>query len=337
MVTTEHTRVRTTGESFRNYISYFQMVTTLGVINRARSAREAESKAREKVKNSDFMCGVVSQTPFELDATDEWIPKQDPNVKCTCPQDRSVTDEGCPVHVPGEDWELDMAEELEEKWNKECINKTGALPIVNKDDELVDLCEPRMKHVAFKQAPFQGDYVNPIKPNVPDIPSCPPPPPLRHIKESKDVPETFPKVKESEIYKCICPDVCHDEACPVCIPEGHSDGNVETEIKFSLDASAMKALAKAFGKENKELNRLDYEDMIFKCVQKVLDPPDLANTCSKLPQSFDARDWAKEFVEMVKKNPSIATDEGTMLAWFSGSLMSGYDTATQRIIDKIRQ
>ena len=101
---------------------------------------------------------------------------------------------------------------------------------------------------------------------VPNIPSCPPPPPLRHIKESKDSPEP---------PKCICPDECHDEACPVCIPEG--------DTSYRLN--------------------------------------------SKLPQSFDARDWAKEFVETVKRNPEIATDEGTMITWFANSLMSGYDYA----------
>lgn len=34
---------------------------------------------------------------------------------------------------------------------------------------------------------------------------------------------------------------------------------------------------------------------------------------SKLPNSFDTQDWAKEFVLLVKKNPSIATDEATMI------------------------
>lgn len=75
MVTLEHTKVKITGEELRNFISYFQSVTTIGIINRARSAREAEDKARKKIDNSDFMCGVVGQTPFELHATDEWKPK----------------------------------------------------------------------------------------------------------------------------------------------------------------------------------------------------------------------------------------------------------------------
>ena len=42
---------------------------------------------------------------------------------------------------------------------------------------------------------------------------------------------------------------------------------------------------------------------------------------------FDARVWAKEFIKSVKKKPSIATDEGTMIGWFANAIMSGYDKA----------
>jgi hypothetical protein len=42
---------------------------------------------------------------------------------------------------------------------------------------------------------------------------------------------------------------------------------------------------------------------------------------------FDARHWAERFVARVKERPQIATDEGTMLAWFSGAIMTGYDSA----------
>lgn len=48
-------------------------------------------------------------------------------------------------------------------------------------------------------------------------------------------------------------------------------------------------------------------------------------TNTDFTQSFDARDWAKAFVEHVEKNPSIATDEGTMISWFANALMRGYD------------
>lgn len=46
---------------------------------------------------------------------------------------------------------------------------------------------------------------------------------------------------------------------------------------------------------------------------------------SDILASFDARDWARAFVEHARQNPSIATDEGTMIAWFANALMRGYD------------
>lgn len=42
-------------------------------------------------------------------------------------------------------------------------------------------------------------------------------------------------------------------------------------------------------------------------------------------QSFDAQVWAKAFVQYVAVNPSIATDEATMISWFANALMRGYD------------
>jgi hypothetical protein len=42
-------------------------------------------------------------------------------------------------------------------------------------------------------------------------------------------------------------------------------------------------------------------------------------------QSFDARVWARQFVQMGKQNPSIATDEATMIGWFANAIMRGYD------------
>lgn len=56
------------------------------------------------------------------------------------------------------------------------------------------------------------------------------------------------------------------------------------------------------------------------------------NKISKLPQSFDARDWASEFVEIFTKlYPGVEIDEGWMLTWFANSLMSGYDESSLRI------
>jgi hypothetical protein len=51
----------------------------------------------------------------------------------------------------------------------------------------------------------------------------------------------------------------------------------------------------------------------------------------KFSESFDARDWAKAFVEIVKAHPAIATDEGTMIGWFANALMRGYDEAFWKI------
>jgi hypothetical protein len=48
--------------------------------------------------------------------------------------------------------------------------------------------------------------------------------------------------------------------------------------------------------------------------------------------SFDAMDWAKAFVAHVKQDPLIATDEGTMLAWFASAIMRGYDEHSYRAV-----
>ena len=48
-------------------------------------------------------------------------------------------------------------------------------------------------------------------------------------------------------------------------------------------------------------------------------------------QSFDARDWAQVFIECVRNNPTIATDEGTMIGWFANALMRGWDEKARRI------
>lgn len=54
-------------------------------------------------------------------------------------------------------------------------------------------------------------------------------------------------------------------------------------------------------------------------------------TCPRdFTESFDARDWARAFVEHVNQHPEIATDEGTMLAWFANALMRGWDEHANR-------
>lgn len=48
-------------------------------------------------------------------------------------------------------------------------------------------------------------------------------------------------------------------------------------------------------------------------------------------RSFDARDWAKAFIETVKAKPEIPTDEGTMIGWFANALMRGWDERQWRL------
>ena len=61
-------------ETLRSYISYFQSVTTIGIINLAHNIQEAEDKAEDKFYNSDLSCGIVAQTPFERSDTEIWSP-----------------------------------------------------------------------------------------------------------------------------------------------------------------------------------------------------------------------------------------------------------------------
>jgi hypothetical protein len=44
----------------------------------------------------------------------------------------------------------------------------------------------------------------------------------------------------------------------------------------------------------------------------------------------DAQVWAEEFISRIKDNPEIATDEGTMIAWFANAIMAGYDEARRK-------
>ena len=59
-------------DNSKKYISYFQTVTTIGVISTANSKEEAIGKSTNKVNNSEFTCGVIGQTPLEHSGTEEW-------------------------------------------------------------------------------------------------------------------------------------------------------------------------------------------------------------------------------------------------------------------------
>lgn len=58
---------------------------------------------------------------------------------------------------------------------------------------------------------------------------------------------------------------------------------------------------------------------------------------SKLPRSFDARDWASEWLEVIKNYPGVPTDEGTMVGWFANALMCGFDEANRRTNKKMEK
>lgn len=47
----------------------------------------------------------------------------------------------------------------------------------------------------------------------------------------------------------------------------------------------------------------------------------------------DAMVWASRFVKRVREQPSIATDEGAMLAWFSGAMVTSYEDARVLLIE----
>jgi hypothetical protein len=56
----------------------------------------------------------------------------------------------------------------------------------------------------------------------------------------------------------------------------------------------------------------------------------------------DAKLWVKNWIETISENPSIPTDKGTMLAWFSVAIMAGYDQGRRDekkrdIVEKLRE
>ncbi len=60
----------------KRYISYFQSVTTLGILTDGNDKDEAHSKAKNKLKKEEGVdhC-FFDQTPFDLVATEEWEPE----------------------------------------------------------------------------------------------------------------------------------------------------------------------------------------------------------------------------------------------------------------------
>jgi hypothetical protein len=73
MATRARQKLKQDGQ-LRSYISYFQSVMTIGIVNTAQSVQEAEDKAKQKFAAEDLSCGIVGQTPFEISETEPWSP-----------------------------------------------------------------------------------------------------------------------------------------------------------------------------------------------------------------------------------------------------------------------
>jgi len=58
----------------KEYISYFQSVTTIGIVSSGKNAKEAQEKSELKMKNSSMTYSVIAHEPFTASATDEWEP-----------------------------------------------------------------------------------------------------------------------------------------------------------------------------------------------------------------------------------------------------------------------
>lgn len=43
----------------------------------------------------------------------------------------------------------------------------------------------------------------------------------------------------------------------------------------------------------------------------------------KLHSTTDARAWTKEWLKVLKRNPTMATDEGAMIGWFANAIETG--------------
>ena len=74
-VTKNVEKIRTLyGGKLHSFVSYFQSVITVGVITTARNPHEAESLAKEKLAQGNFVSGIFNQSPFTLAETEEWHP-----------------------------------------------------------------------------------------------------------------------------------------------------------------------------------------------------------------------------------------------------------------------
>jgi hypothetical protein len=50
-----------------------------------------------------------------------------------------------------------------------------------------------------------------------------------------------------------------------------------------------------------------------------------------VPNTTDARVWARDWLRTIAEHPDIPTDEGTMIGWFANAIMAGHDDATRKL------
>ena len=50
-----------------------------------------------------------------------------------------------------------------------------------------------------------------------------------------------------------------------------------------------------------------------------------------MPSEFDARKWAKHWMDVIREHPRVPHDEETMVTWFANAIMAGYDRALRRL------
>jgi len=69
-------KIKSKGQESNRYISYFQSVITIGILNVADTEQEASKQAFKKLTNKDGVnhC-FFDQTNFELEKTEEWKPE----------------------------------------------------------------------------------------------------------------------------------------------------------------------------------------------------------------------------------------------------------------------
>lgn len=56
----------------QKYISFFQSVTTIGIVSSGKDAEEAQAKSELKMKNSDMTYSVIAHEPFTISETETW-------------------------------------------------------------------------------------------------------------------------------------------------------------------------------------------------------------------------------------------------------------------------